>query len=147
MDQPPSILLLAADAVLAAHLLFAGFILGGFALIWIGRWRGWAMARNRAFRLLHAAAMALVAGESLVGVFCPLTEWEWRLREAARGAGMAGGAAALPESFLHHWAERLFYLDLPEWAFTVGYVGFAALVGVTFWLVPMNKRKDRDLLS
>lgn len=140
MDQTHA-LLLAADAVLIAHLLFAGFILGGFALIWIGRWRGWSCVRNRTFRLLHAAAMAVVAGESLVGVFCPLTEWEWRLREAARGAGEA---APLPESFLHHWADRLFYLALPEWAFTVGYVGFAALVGVTFWLVPVRKEREGE---
>ncbi len=134
----PSALLLAADLILAVHFLFAWFILAGFGLVWTGYFRGWAWVRGRAFRFTHAACMALVAAESLAGVFCPLTEWEWRLRQAALSAGPATSSA--PATFLHTWADRLFYLDLPEGVFTVIYLVFAAGIGVMFWVVPVRRR-------
>lgn len=132
--MPPDCLLLAADLVLAAHVLFAAFIAGGLALVWAGLFLGWGWVRHRGFRLAHAAAMALVAAESLAGVFCPLTEWEWRLR---RAAGQAGEAAP---SFMDRLAQGLLYQDWDEGAFTLIYLAVLALIALAFWRVPMRPR-------
>ena len=71
---------LLADIVLIVHFLFVAFVVGGLALIWIGAALGWAWVRNLWFRVAHLAAIVFVAGEALVGVWCPLTVWEDTLR-------------------------------------------------------------------
>src|SRR5260370_33132920 len=73
-----------ADAVLVAHVFFVLFVVGGFALILAGAGR-WSWIRNRTFRMLHVAAIGLVAPEALLGVTCPRTRWGAMLRAAGRG--------------------------------------------------------------
>jgi len=135
--MPSSILILLADVVLAIHWAFAAFIVAGLAVIWVGRAAGWAFVRNRAFRLAHLGAMGIVVAESLLGIFCPLTEWESRLRLAA------GRNAPYETTFIEHWAGELFYWDLPEAAFTAIYVGLFLLMLATWRLVPPTLRPPR----
>jgi Protein of Unknown function (DUF2784) len=110
-----------ADLVLLMHFAFVLFIVGGLALIWIGAAAGWQWIRNFWFRAAHLAAIAFVAGEALVGVWCPLTVWEDALR------GVHG-----EKGFVARWIHRLMFYDLPEWVFTAAYVLFA-LVVVASW--------------
>jgi len=56
---------LLADAVLIVHGLFVLFVVGGFGLILAGANR-WSWVRNRAFRIVHFAAIVLVAVEALL---------------------------------------------------------------------------------
>ena len=118
-----------ADALLVVHFLIAGFIVGGLVLVWIGAAAGWGWIRNRAFRYLHLAAIAFVAGEALLGLACPLTVWEDLLRGGVR-----------PESFVGRWAYRLLYYQAPEWAFTLLYAAWAAATMVTLRLVPPTRK-------
>jgi len=83
-----------ADIVLIVHFLFVAFVVGGLALIWVGAASGWAWVRNFWFRVAHLAAIVFVAGEALVGVWCPLTVWEDALR------GVHGD-----KSFVARWIE------------------------------------------
>jgi hypothetical protein len=124
------------DVVLVVHFAFVLFVVGGFALIWLGAVAGWRWVRNRAFRYAHVAAIAFVAAESLVGVACPLTVWENILRRAAPDG----------PSFVGRWVSRLLYYDLPEWAFTTAYILFAIAVAVTLRLVPPGEKPSRDRL-
>jgi len=119
-----------ADIVLIVHFLFVAFVVGGLALIWIGAAAGWQWVRNFWFRVAHLAAIVFVAGEALVGVWCPLTVWEDALR------GVHG-----EKSFVARWIHRLLFYDFPGWVFTVAYVLFALVVIATLvWLPPRQRR-------
>jgi len=119
-----------ADVVLVVHFLFVAFVVGGFAMIWIGAAAGWDWVRNIAFRAAHLAAIAVVAAESLAGVWCPLTVWEDALR------GTQGET-----SFVARWIHRIMFYQAPEWVFTAAYVAFGLAVLATWWLVPPRRRR------
>ena len=118
-----------ADAILIVHFLFVLFVIGGLAATWIGAWRGWHWIRSLSFRIAHLAAIVFVASEALLGMVCPLTEWEDALR------GTAGD-----KSFIARWVHQLMFFSAPEWVFTALYVAFALLVAATFWFVPPRRR-------
>ena len=83
---------LLADAVVALHLAFILFVVGGGALV---LWRrGWAV--------LHVPAVAWGAWTEFTGTLCPLTPWEQSLRQQAGAAGYAGG-------FVDHYLVPLIY--------------------------------------
>ena len=120
---------IAADALLVAHFLIAAFITGGLLLVWLGAAAGWRWVRNPWFRLLHLAAIAVVALEASLGVACPLTVWEDLLR---------GGLH--PRTFVERWVQALLYYHAPERLFTALYVFWALATLVTLWLVPPRKK-------
>jgi hypothetical protein len=115
---------LLADLVLVVHFAFVAFVVGGLGMVWIGAWAGWRWVRNPWFRGAHFAAIALVAAESLAGIWCPLTVWEDALRERHEA-----------RSFVARWIHRLMFYELPEWMFAAAYVAFALAVAATWWLV------------
>ena len=119
-----------ADIVLAVHFAFVLFVVGGFALIWIGVGAGWAWVRNFWFRMVHLAAIVFVAAEAIAGIWCPLTIWEAELRGTRAG-----------KSFIAEWIHRLLFYDFPPWIFTAAYVSFALVVALTLWLIPPASRK------
>lgn len=116
---------LLADAILLLHFGFVLFVTAGLPLIWAGAALGWRWVRNFWFRAAHLAAILFVAGEALLGLVCPLTEWEDRLR----------GGSAQEGGFVASWVRRLLYWDFPPRVFTVLYVAFALAVLATFLLV------------
>jgi hypothetical protein len=119
-----------ADGVVAVHMAFVAFVVfGQLAVVACGPF-GWGAVRNFTFRVLHLAAIGVVAFESLAGVECPLTTWEHNLREAA-GQPVDRGATFIGD-LLHRW---LFYEADPA-VFTKIYVGFALLVLLTWVLLP-----------
>ena len=120
---------LLADAILLLHFGFVLFVVGGLALVWIGAAAGWAWVRNFWFRAAHLAAIAFVAAEALLGIWCPLTVWEDALR------GVHG-----EKSFVARWIHRLMFYDFPLWVFTTAYVAFALLVAATWWWIRPKKR-------
>jgi hypothetical protein len=119
-----------ADAIVVAHSLIVIFIVGGVPLVYAGVALRWRWVRDWPWRLAHLAAILFVAGESLLGVPCPLTVWE----DALRGQHPAGG-------FIERWTHRLMFYDAPTWVFTTAYVGFAGLVLATWIIVPPTRRK------
>ena len=121
-----------ADLVLFAHFAFVAFVVGGLAAIWLGAALGWRWVRGWRFRIAHFAAISFVAAEALLGVLCPLTVWE----DALRGRGSEVG-------FIARWVRSAMFYELPNWVFTTAYVLFAAVVALTFWLVP-PERKPRS---
>ncbi len=117
--------LLLADLILVVHFAFVAFVVAGLPLVWIGALRGWRWVRNRGFRFAHLAAILFVSAEAAAGVWCPLTLWEDALR------GEAG-----ERSFVARWIHAVLFYDLPPWMFTIAYLLYAALVAITWWLVP-----------
>jgi polyferredoxin len=85
--------------------------------------------RNFWFRAAHLAAIVFVAGEALLGIWCPLTVWE----DALRGVHAE-------KSFIARWIHRVLFYDLPAWTFTLAYVLFGLVVAATWWWLPPKKR-------
>ncbi|MEY4645333.1 MAG: DUF2784 domain-containing protein [Hylemonella sp.] len=121
---------LLADAILLLHFAIVLYITLGLPAIWLGAACGWQWVRRFWFRLTHLAAIVFVALEALSGVWCPLTVWEDALR---------GSTNEL--SFVARWVHRLMFYQLPEWVFTLAYVSFAAVVGLTWVLVPPRLKR------
>lgn len=130
MELERTACLLLADLILVLHFAFICFVVLGFALIWLGYFRGWSFIRNFWFRLAHLLAMGYVAFESLTGIACPLTEWEYSLRVLGGQAGRYDG------SFVSFWLHRLLFFDLSPAAFQILYAAFFLLLVLTFWKIP-----------
>jgi hypothetical protein len=115
-----------ADAVLVLHALIVLFIVGGLMAIWAGAALQYAWVRNRAFRVLHLAAIGVVAILAALDVPCPLTVLEDRLR--------TGGT--VEQGFIQRWASHWLYYDFPVWMFAVAYVAFLLIVAITWRCIP-----------
>jgi hypothetical protein len=121
-----------ADAVVIVHAAYVAFVVLGLVAILAGAALRWNWTRNFKFRIVHLAAIALVCVESLTGAMCPLTTLEDSLRARS-------GGAEYPGEFLGYWAHRLIFYDFPPATFTPFYLAFAALVALTFVLLPPRR--------
>jgi hypothetical protein len=133
----PSFYAAAADLLVAAHFCYVAFAVGGELAVIVGALARWRWVRNLAFRIAHLGAVVLVAVEASIGVPCPLTEWEYRLRE------LAGQRAEAHISFVARIVRRIIFYDFPAWVFLVTYIGFAALVVLTLVLVRPRRGRSR----
>ena len=122
--------LLAADAILFAHVAFVTFVIFGLVFILIGKLCSWAWVRNPWFRYSHIASIGVVVLQSWLGAICPLTTLEMALRERAGDAVYSG-------AFIAHWLESILYYRAPEWIFVVSYTLFGLLVAASwYWVRP-----------
>ena len=124
-----------ADLLVLFHFSYVSFAVGGELFILAGAFLKWGVVRNSAFRIAHLVAVVFVALESLVDVLCPLTEWEYNLRE------LAGQRVEREISFIGRLLRKIIFYDFPSWAFTLMYVGFGALVILTFILIPPRRKR------
>jgi hypothetical protein len=124
---------LLADLIVAIHAAYVAFVVVGLLLILIGIARRWEWVRGWWFRVAHLVAILIVAAESLLDIPCPLTEWEYRLREL-------GGQAVSSGTFIGDLLHNLIFYDFPRWVFTFAYVVFALAVALTFVLAPPRSR-------
>lgn len=122
-----------ADLVVAFHVAYVSFIVFGELIVVLGALLRWTWVRNLWFRVLHLLAIAIVAAEALASIACPLTVWEDRLRRAA-GQDVSDG------TFIGRCLHNILFYDLPPWAFTAAYIGFALVVLLTLVLAPPRRR-------
>ena len=122
---------LLADAVLVFHAAFVAFVGGGLLAISIGAWRGWAWVRRFGFRVTHLGAIGFVALEAVIGLACPLTVLEDRLRGMQTAAG-----------FIERVLRRILYWDLPTGVFTVAYLVVAGAAALTYVAFPPRSRRN-----
>ncbi|HET6563798.1 MAG TPA: DUF2784 domain-containing protein [Xanthomonadales bacterium] len=118
-----------ADAVLLVHLSVILFVVLGLPAILVGNKRGWNWVNRRAWRLVHLAAIVVVALQAWLGRYCGLTVLESSLRESAGQSGYDG-------SFIQHWVQRLIYYEAPMWVFATLYTVFLLLVAWAWWRYP-----------
>jgi hypothetical protein len=120
---------LLADLIVAFHATYVGFVVFGLVAILIGIALHWSWVRNFWFRALHLTAIGIVVAEALVGMTCPLTDWENRLRLSAGQSSYAG-------DFVGYWAHRLIFYRAEPWVFTMIYAAFGLGVLTAFVLAP-----------
>lgn len=123
-----------ADIVLIAHAAFIGFVVLGLVLTLLGAALGWAWVRNAWFRVTHLACIGVVVGQAWLGLMCPLTVWEMRLR------ARAGEDVDYTHGFIAYWVQPVVFFDAPTWVFTLAYSVFGLLVVLAWWLVPPRWR-------
>jgi hypothetical protein len=118
-----------ADAVLLLHFAVVLFVISGPVFIVAGNLRSWRWVNNLVFRVAHLLAIAFVVAESWLGMTCPLTALEMRLR------GLAGGAS-YQAGFVEHWVGRMLFYQAPPLVFTLLYTAFGGLVVAAWCLFP-----------
>lgn len=119
-----------ADIIVVFHLLYVVFAVGGQAAILVGWPLKREFIRNASFRVAHLAAVGLVAAEAVMDVSCPLTVWEYNLRQ------LGGQFVHRDISFIARLARMVLFFDLPEWSFRVLHIVFGVVVLATFILIP-----------
>ena len=124
---------LAADLVVMVHFAYVAFVVVGLLAILLGVVLRWRWVRSMWFRVLHLAAISLVAAEAVCGMTCPLTTWEQDLQTLA-------GETAYRGDFIAAWVHDWLFYDAEPWVFTVCYVLFALTVLATFVLAPPRWR-------
>jgi hypothetical protein len=131
---------LLADLIVVLHATYFSFVVFGLLLILLGVVFRWGWVRNFWFRTLHLTAIGIVVLEALIGMNCPLTDWEDRLREMAGEAGYAG-------DFIGYWAHRLIFYEAKPWVFRVLHICFGLAVLAAFVLAPPRwpRSKKPDL--
>lgn len=123
-----------ADLVVAAHVAYVAFVVLGLLLTLAGIARRWEWVRNPWFRGMHLATILIVVAEAWLGIVCPLTTWEKRLRRLA-------GQATYGGDFVGRWLHEALFFDLPPWAFTLIYTAFGLAVLATFVFAPPRRRR------
>jgi len=125
--------LLLADIIAIIHLGYVIYVILGFILIIVGIIFRWKWIRNLPFRITHLLAIVGVACEGLLGVNCPLTVLEFKLRYASN-------LSEEKVSFIGVIVDSLLFYNAPRWVFTIIYVAFAIVVVITFIIAPPTRK-------
>ena len=126
---------LLADLIVIIHLFYVLFAVGGEAIILLGAVLKWKWIRTPLFRISHLVAVGLVALEAATGMSCPLTLWEYDLRQ------LTGQTMEVKVSFIARLVRLIIFYDFPPWAFTVMHIAFGLLVVLTYILIPPRFRR------
>jgi hypothetical protein len=125
-----------ADLLVVIHFFVVAFCVLGELAILLGAALKWSWIRNLPFRIAQLSAVLYVAGQAILGISCPLTEWEYALRKAA------GQHYEEDLSFVARIVRSIIFYDFPTGFFTALYVGFGAAVLLTFiFIKPVRKKK------
>jgi hypothetical protein len=127
-----------ADVIVGVHIAYVAFIVLGLLAIVVGIIRQWQWVRNSSFRLAHLVAITIVALEALLGIACPLTVWEDRLRVMA-------GEHATGNDFIGRCLHHVIFYQFAPGVFTLCYAGFALLVLATLVLAPPRWRSPASV--
>ncbi len=129
--------LLLADIIAIIHLGYVIFVVLGFILIVLGIIFKWKWIRNLWFRIAHLLAIVGVALEALMGINCPLTVLEFRLR-------YAHNLSEEKVSFIGNIIDSILFYNAPMWLFTIIYSSFAVVVVITFIMAPPTRKGRLD---
>lgn len=131
----------AADAIVVIHMAYVLTVVLGLPAIWIGILLKQKWARNFWWRCGHLTMILIVVAETWAGITCPLSTWEWKLRELAQQSSYEGDFIA---NKIHEW---LFY-DFPTWVFTTAYTVFGLLVLTSFIVAPPHwPKREKPLVE
>lgn len=120
---------LSADVIVIVHLVYVLVVVLGLPVTWIGILTKQSWARNFWWRCGHLSMILIVVLEAWAGIVCPLTNWEFWLREL-------GGQETYRGSFVGNCIHEWLFYDVPHWAMTLIYSGFGLLVLTSFIVAP-----------
>ena len=120
-----------ADLIVVIHFGYVAFVVFGLFVILLGGLLKWRFIRNFWFRVIHLMMILIVVAEALLGIVCPLTEWENTLRIAA-------GQQVSDVSFVARLIHQVMFFNFSPIVFTVAYCLFGLAVLTSWWLYPPN---------
>jgi Protein of Unknown function (DUF2784) len=123
--------MIAADAILAAHIAIILFNLFGLVAVPLGAVCRWRFVHIRWWRVLHILLLAAVAVQAVFGRACILTLWQ---------ADLAGGGADRTP-LIARWTGQVIYWRLPIWVFAMLYIAVFGYAVALFWLVPPRRKR------
>jgi len=132
MDRGYSLL---ADLIVIFHFLYVVFAVCGQVTIMVGWVFRWQFIRQPTFRITHLIAIGFVALEAVIGMVCPLTEWEYNLRH------LAGQSIDRDLSFIARLVHIIIFYDFSPWVFIFMHISFGILVILTFIFIPPKFHK------
>lgn len=124
---------LLADLVVVVHCGYVAFVVLGLILILVGGFCRWSWVRNVWFRTIHLLMIGTVVVQAWLGVVCPLTTLENRLR-------VKGSQEPYVGSFIGYWAHELLFFDATPQVFTIAYSLFGLLVLASLIVVRPRRR-------
>src|ERR1051326_3690893 len=127
-----------ADVIVAIHIAYVVYVVGGLIAILIGAWRRRNWIRNPWFRLTHLLAILIVVMEIFLKLNCPLTTWE----NSARAAGhqTVDGSA-----FMDRLLTFILIGAAPRWIINGLYFLFAVAIAATFFFAPPRWGRKKSL--
>ena len=132
---------LLADLIVAIHIAYVFYVVGGLVAILIGAWRGREWILNPWFRVTHLLAILIVVMETFLKLNCPLTNWENQAR--ALGQQPVDGSA-----FMDRLLSFILIGSAPRWLINGAYCVFAiAIVATFFWAPPRWKTAGKELAA
>jgi len=127
--------------IVTIHFGYVIFVVGGFFVIILGGVLRWRFIRNFWFRAIHLAMILIVVFETIFGITCPLTDWEYELRVAA------GQQNAVSTSFVARLIQKLIFYEFPLIVFIIVYCLFGIAVLAAWRLfppfLPWKRKKDK----
>jgi len=126
-----------ADLIVVIHFGYVMFVVFGLLVILTGGVLRWRFIRNFWFRAIHMTMILIVVVEAMLGIPCPLTEWEYDLRLAAGQQNISS------ETFVARLIHPIMFFNFPPIVFTIAYCLFGLAVLASWWLYPPGfpKRK------
>ena len=128
-----------ADAVVVLHFVFVAVVVVGLLATLLGAALRWRWVRNFWFRVVNLGLISVVAVETMIGVSCPLTTLEHKLRQLA-------GETVTEGWFLSRMLYDLLSFDVESWIVSALEIGGAVLILAVFLLVPPRwpSKQPRD---
>jgi hypothetical protein len=126
-----------ADLIVVIHLFYVMFAVGGELFILLGAILKWKGITNVLFRVSHLVAVGLVAVEAATGINCPLTVWEYDLRQ------LTGQMVEKNLSFIARLVRLIIFYNFPAWVFTGMHIAFGLLVIFTYVLIPPKLHRKK----
>jgi hypothetical protein len=132
---------ISADTILIIHAVYVSIVVFSVPLIIVGGFRQWKWVHNFWFRISHLLMILIVVAESLLGINCPLTIWEYSFRPHTDQ--MINNNS----DFIAGWLDVILFWNFSHWVFTAIYLCFGLLVLSLLFLVPIkhDKRKSASI--
>lgn len=132
----PLIYRIAADVIVIVHMAYVMTVVLGLPITWIGILLKRPWARNFWWRCGHLAMILIVVFEAWVGITCPLTDWEFHLRELA-------GQETYRGAFIANCIHDCLFFDATPMTLAICYSIFGLLVLVSFIVAPPRRLESR----
>ncbi|MFL2661495.1 MAG: DUF2784 family protein [Alphaproteobacteria bacterium] len=118
-----------ADIILIIHFLIIFFVISLFLLIPISYKLNWEYLKNKTIRVVHISLITLVTIETLIGVHCPLTILENKLR-----------GIFFHTSFISKILKEIIFWELPGTYFLTTYILCFLWTIFLWWRYPPKKK-------
>lgn len=129
----PTALHFAALAVLYFHFAVVLFNVFWLIAVPLGAWLSRSFVRSYSWRMVHLAALVIVAVQAAAGRLCFLTVLQNNLQAASGGA--------TPPSLLTRIVMVAIYWPLPDWVFAPLYILALAFAAFLWFAVPPHHRR------